>query len=153
MLNPTNIRLNKVMRRILLIVAALVSVAGCGGEPDMAQVTGEVLTKDGQPCEGALVVFHPQSEAQVNDPKPVATTDSNGRFALTTHELNDGALPGEYGVTVVWNKAESEGKMSLTGEGGGVTDQLQGRYGDPRNPKLTATVVPGGPNEFKFQVN
>lgn len=118
----------------------------------MVKVTGEVVTADGKPCDGALVVFHPQAPEKVNDPKPVATTDENGRFILTTHQLEDGAPEGEYGVTVVWNKAVSDGKMSLSGEGGAVTDQLGGRYGDPQAPKLTATVKASESNDFKFEV-
>lgn len=136
------------------VAALMVGVTGCGNSaPPMAVVNGQVVTADGDPCGNALVVFHPRGEGKVNGPKPVATADDQGRFVLTTHVKDDGAEPGEYGVTIVWNQPEKESKFSLSGEGGGGgPDKLSGRYGDPSNPKLTAVVEPGKENSFRFEV-
>lgn len=107
----------------------------------------------GAPCDGALVVFHPLASDRVNDPKPVATTDANGNFSLTTFALDDGAIEGDYGVTIVWNVPDKEAKFSLSGEGGGGgTDKLQGRYGNPSSPKLKATVKAQDGNTFNFDL-
>jgi hypothetical protein len=118
-------------------------------------VSGAVITTSGEACDGALVVFHPRDAGRENDAKPVATTDAEGRFELTTFAEGDGALPGEYGVTIVWNKPAEEGKISLFGDEGsapGGQDRLGGRYGIPKSPKLEATVTPDGENEFRFEV-
>lgn len=131
-----------------------VLLAGCGGgpaRPAAVPAKGKVSLK-GQPVGGALVVFHPKAPGREQAEKPFATTKDDGTFALTVYEEGDGAPEGDYGVTVVWNKAAKAAKMSLGGEGGGGTDQLGGRYADPRNPKLTATVKKGGPNEFAFEL-
>ena len=80
---------------------------------------GTVKTKSGRPCDNALVVFHPLEKERLNDAKPVGKTDSNGSFVLTTFAENDGAIPGEYGITIVWPGQEAKSsKLSITGEGG-----------------------------------
>jgi hypothetical protein len=138
---------------LLLIYMTMLFTAGCGGQSTICvPVSGTVVTKAGKPCDGALVVFHPTAEGQINGPKPVGTTDENGKFILTTEVLNDGARVGHYGVTIVWNKPSKEASFSLSSEGGGGgADQLAGRYGDPSNPKLFADVV-DGESDLRFEV-
>ncbi|MFN7733780.1 MAG: hypothetical protein ACK5OB_17925 [Pirellula sp.] len=134
---------------------SMLAMLGCsptGVAPVPAR--GVVKTKSGTPCEGALVVFHPQEKGRVNDPKPVATADASGNFVLTTMALNDGAVPGDYGVTVVWpSKSNGERELSLSGEGGGGgADQLGGRYGDPRTPAIKLTIPAQGNTDIQLQV-
>jgi hypothetical protein len=117
-------------------------------------VRGVVKTKSGQPCDGALVVFHPQAKDRLNDPKPVATTDSSGNFSLTTFAENDGAVPGDYGVTIVWPAKSGQSELSLSGEGSsGGKDQLNGRYGDPRSPQIQVTVPASGKSDLALEVD
>jgi hypothetical protein len=144
------------IRRIAGCVILLVSLVGMGcgsgnGRPKVYAAKGTV-TSNGKPVGGALIVLHCKDKGRENDPKPVATTKDDGTFALTTFESDDGAPAGEYGVTIVWNEKPKAGKMSLSGEGAAVQDKLAGRYGDPRNPKLSASVTAAGPNQFTFDV-
>jgi hypothetical protein len=77
-----------------LIVAVLLA-AGCGGAGKPVKVRG-VVTLDGTPLSGATVSFEPSSEG-----RPAGgVTDKDGVFRLTTYRSEDGALPGEYRVTV-----------------------------------------------------
>lgn len=142
------------MIRFLACLFVVASLIGCGGsgKPKTYPVTGTVKYR-GQPCPGALVVFHPRGAGRENDPKPVATVKDDGTFVISTFGEADGAAAGEYGITVVWNIKAKESKFSLSGEGGSGTDKLAGRYGDPRNPKLNATVNAAGPNTFGFNVD
>lgn len=120
----------------LMVVAVLV---GCGGpsKPARAPVSGKVVTKEEKECDGALVVFHASAPGRATDAKPVGTTGADGSFALGSFEANDGAIPGDYGVTIVWPASPKSAQISLSSEGGcGGADQLAGRYGDPRNPKI-----------------
>jgi|LakMenEpi03Aug12_release.lakeMendotaPanAssembly.Ray.scaffolds.fasta_scaffold42996_6 hypothetical protein len=130
-------------------------VAGCGsGEPSRFPAKGKVQTSTGQPCGGALVVFHPQEEDRKSAVKPFATTKEDGSFELMTMQPGDGAAAGGYAVTIVWNDSGKGSKLSLSGEGGGGgQDRLGGRFGDPQNPKFKVEVVDGQPNIFDFQVN
>jgi hypothetical protein len=140
-------------RRALALAVTLVALTGCGGgTPPVEKAEGTVTVK-GQPAAGALVVFHPKDAGRENDPKPVATVRDDGTFTLTTFADGDGAPAGEYGVTVVWNAKGKEAKLSLSSEGGAGADRLGGRYGDPRQPKLSATVKKGEPNTFKFALD
>ena len=138
-------------------VAALAAVVvGCQRgpvRPATAPVAGRVVTKDGSPCDGALVVFHPSAPGRGTDAKPVGKTADDGAFSLTTYEAGDGAVPGSYGVTVVWPGKPKEAKMSLSGEGGGGSvDRLAGRYGDPASPKITADVPKEGLPDLVVEV-
>jgi len=128
---------------------------GCSSSgPVPVSVKGTVKTKKGQPCDNALVVLHPTAKDRLNDPKPVATTDAEGKFVLTTFAVDDGALPGDYSVTVVWpGKSGPESKFSLSGEGAaGGADQLKGKYGNPSQPLLKATVPAQGGADLMLEV-
>ncbi len=135
------------------ILTAMVALgAGCSSPPRIAPVSGKITYK-GVACDGALVVFHPLESERVNDPKPVANTAGDGTYKLTSFAENDGAEPGEYGVTVVWNAPVKDAKMSLSGEGSAGSDRLKGKYGDPAAPKLKAKVELGKVNEINFELD
>jgi hypothetical protein len=72
---------------------AVLACAGCGGGP--VPVSG-VVTLDGQPLPQATVTFLPLGQGRTAS----GFTDAEGRFHLSTLEQRDGALPGEYKVTV-----------------------------------------------------
>lgn len=131
-----------------------VVVAGCGGtQKEMVVVSGKVLAAGGKVCNDALVVFHPLDAGKVNGPKPFAKTDASGNFKLTTDVEGDGAEPGNYGVTIVWQAAEKEAKMSLSGEGENAgPDILKGKYANPGQPLIKAEVKAGQPNTFEWTV-
>ncbi|MBM4096771.1 MAG: hypothetical protein FJ261_08345 [Planctomycetes bacterium] len=145
------------LRTILLYGLVAMVGLGCGADRKLQVVkaSGEVLV-GGKPAEGALVVFHPQEKDRERDVKPFAKTDAQGKFVLNTYEEGDGATPGEYKVTIVWNKADGPApKFSFSEEGGKSTgpDRLGGRYGNPANTSLWKTVKKGEANLFKFELN
>jgi len=90
----------------LLLTAApvlMVSLVGCSSEdkwtknlPETVPATG-VVTLDGEPVEGASVVFAPVPPDQY---PANALTDSSGRFELKAFPSKDGAVPGSYQVGV-----------------------------------------------------
>lgn len=145
------------MRFTILSFALLCSVAfGCTpSTPGPVAAKGTVMTKGGRPCDNALVVFHPLEKDRINDPKPVGKTDTQGGFVLTTFAENDGAIPGEYAITVVWPGQNSKSsKLSMTGEGGAAgADQLKGKFGDPSKPLLKATIPSQGAPDLAFEVD
>jgi len=150
-------RKNLTPLRLASLWCALLSISlGCGAnESSPVSVKGIVKSKSGRPCNKALVVFHPTDKERVNDPKPVATTDEEGRFALTTFRQSDGARPGEYAVTVVWPGQDSRGeKISLTGEGGSSgADRLKGKYGNPSKPLLRASIPREAVDDLLLEVD
>lgn len=136
----------------LILLATL--TLGCGSSgPAMELVSGKISKQDGKPCDNALVVFHPQDPKRLNDPKPFAKTDSQGAFQLTTQIEGDGALIGNYGVTIVWHGVEKQTKLSLSGEGqGSSVDKLNGKYANPNKPLFSVEVKEGTENRFDLTV-
>jgi hypothetical protein len=91
----------------------------------------------------------------LNDPKPVATAEDSGEFVVRTFTMDDGAVPGEYGVTVVW-PGENQGNsgLSLSGEGSsGGADRLGGKYGNPKDPKIKVTIPANGDLNMKIEID
>ncbi len=75
-------------------------ISGCGERPvPTYPVVGQVFYR-GQPLAEAQVVFHCVDDSKQTANRPMAFTDSNGHFALTTMKPGDGAPPGEYAITV-----------------------------------------------------
>jgi hypothetical protein len=80
----------------LLAMALLASGSGCGGPAKPVKVEG-VVTLDGKPVKGATVTLFPQDGAAHS---ASGFTDPGGVFRLTTYSVGDGAIPGDYKVTV-----------------------------------------------------
>ena len=74
----------------------LFTVVGCGGPkgPAVTVVSGTVML-DGEPLDGASVVFHPTSSSGLAG---AGKTSADGTFGLTTFRATPGAgvVPGEY---------------------------------------------------------
>jgi hypothetical protein len=71
-------------------------LCGCGTRIKPIPVSG-IITEEGKPLKDARVTFNPvASGGRI----AFGQTDEQGRFKLTTFNHNDGALPGQYKVTV-----------------------------------------------------
>lgn len=141
---------------VVALPVLMVVFLGCSNNTARTVASRGVLkTSKGEACEGALVVFHPLEKGRVNDPKPVATVDASGSFVLRTHTQDDGAEPGEYGVTVVWlGPAVGAKEFSLSSESAsGTTDRLGGKYGNPKDPKFKVTIPPDGNQAIELKVD
>src|SRR5437773_10785720 len=95
----------------LAVVAAFLVLAGfgCGGKDQPVKVEG-VVTLDGEPVEGAIVSFLPD---EGGGRFAHGLTAKDGSFRLTTYKPDDGALRGDYRVTVTLipdDDDEDEGK-------------------------------------------
>jgi hypothetical protein len=110
-------------------------MAGCGG-PKPNAVRGKVTYK-GAPVEGASVIFHPKGQTGPGVVRPVGLTAADGTFALKTAG-EDGAPPGDYDVTIIWEKPPPGGWV-----GENRQDALGGKYAVPGKSGLNATVQSG----------
>ncbi len=138
-----------------LLALMVLTLIGCGGSVDVnrpkrSPVSGVVTYKQ-QPVEGATVIFIPVGST----PGAAARTDASGRFQLQTFDPNDGAVPGDYRVTVQ--------KVEITTTGTAKTDDeelppgeqrslIPEKYGVANLSGLTATVADGGENSFSFDL-
>jgi hypothetical protein len=78
-----------------------------------------------------------------------ATTDTAGRFALSTHvgggKLKSGIVPGKYVVSISkLDTAPAKNTFSPP------KNLLPPKYADPKTSLLTAEVVAGQTNDFQF---
>ncbi len=94
------------MKRIqkfqLIVAGALLFLAGCGSGTDEWVEAREkvypasgVVTLNGQPVEGATVIFH----SATKNISAQGMTDEDGRYYVTTYEDNDG-VASKHVVTV-----------------------------------------------------
>lgn len=150
------------LRLATLTLGALVIglAVGCGeSEPpppmpsSLVMVTGKV-TLDGQPLEGAMLIFFPQSTGGVMG---YGVTDSTGNYAMETRGA-DGPVPGigsgSYRV-MVSRFLKPDGTAPLDPSeppaNSGARESLPPQYSSPTDSKLRAVVGASG-GQFNFDV-
>lgn len=120
-----------------LAVCLLVAMSGCGPAGKLARVRGTVRYK-GQPLSNAYIAFLPE---QPGERIATGTTDSGGRYRLTTFQGFDGAVLGRHRVVV---RAEavppgpSRAADDITHRPGKLLTPT--RYSSPETSGLTAAV-------------
>lgn len=125
--------------RILGVWALLCLMAGCSGEtgPRCFPVSGTIQL-DKQPLTDAMIVFHPLDSDAPDVQKPLAYSNKDGDFELTTNQPNDGAPPGEYAITVELRELKQDGDQMIR-DGRNL---LPERYRDAAKSGLKFTVEP-----------
>ena len=101
---------------VYLAIIALSSMVGCPrsaiDHPETREVTGNV-TFNGATVAGAMVSFSPKAD---DGYAAVGVTDNQGNFTLQTFETADGAVPGDYAITVSKSVQESYEDEGSTAE-------------------------------------
>jgi hypothetical protein len=116
---------------VVCLLAALLAVSGCGAPsgPPQFQVTGQVLV-NGKPYPYVVVQFHNQDpNVTGNASVPVAATEPDGTFRLSTNGEKDGVVTGDYVVTFFW-----------TDNGPGFTDLLGGKYSRKESSEFRVSI-------------
>jgi hypothetical protein len=117
----------------------LLLASGCGSGLSVPQpVTGQVQFNN-RPLAEAEITFHPKGDYPKDWPKPKAYADANGRFTLTTLKPNDGAVPGDYAITVELHAKKQLGE-ELVRDG---PNQLPAKYADPHGTPFNHRVQAG----------
>lgn len=151
----------------LLVLVSL--VLGCqrrsrGNIPQTAPVSGVVLL-DGQPVEGAMVVFVPTQSPGFG---AYAMTDSSGRFQLKSSEDVSGAVPGNYLVQVTKLVTSTGGAQFVVQEdvehaqaaGGSVSQEatvtknvLPEKYSNAKTSGIEVTVPASGLDNVEIKLS
>jgi hypothetical protein len=115
------------------------SICGCDGGPRLVPVSGSI-TVDGQPAEGAILIFHPSDPS--TQMLATGSTRSDGRFDLVSN-TKPGIVPGTYKVTVVWPdpKIKPTDAQRMTGMFEEGPDLLKGRYETPAKSVLSVEIT------------
>lgn len=116
-------------RNLLLAVITAVfgiAVSGCGGGAQKPVKVSGVVTLEGEPLSGVIVVFNPMKGSA----SPASgKTDDKGEFDLTTKSFQDGAVPGEYKVTITSPE-----------ESGGENNDMKEFGQNPNNPEMLKKI-------------
>ena len=113
----------------------------------VAPVTGKVTFR-GHAVEGARVSFVPTEATAGKRFVSLGTTDSDGRFSLSTFTSGDGAVPGSYKVLIA-NRQETPDPKQPDSPDKIARDVLPPRYGNASRSELRAEVK-RGTNHFEF---
>lgn len=146
---------------LLLVACSLATSLGCNSEPPddrpaRAKVTG-MVTLAGSPVAEARIQFHAVNKSQ----GAIGKTKTDGTYTLTTYEAGDGALPGDYVVTISKTEVASglteEEKLKMQEMGRPVpspkTSELMPKaYTKSASSPLKVTVTADGDNHFDFDV-
>jgi hypothetical protein len=148
-------------------LAAVLLGVGCGSKANNFVKVSGIVTLDGAPVADAKVTYYPSS----GEAPALGIADSAGRFQLSTFDLkslksNDGALPGEYRVTVEMPSPTGRDPGSPDGlrvghidrekamaKGGRKTTDvkvLHANYADVSTTPLKQVVPPPGTVELKL---
>jgi hypothetical protein len=125
---------------LYLLPFALATCTACSGRH---VVQGKVIYQ-GNPVKGAVVAFHPEG-GDWKSARHTGVTGEDGTFTLTTGK-EDGALAGEYRVTIIWPGERVERKSAVIStelDSSPPPDRLGGRYADAATTSLRATVKCG----------
>jgi hypothetical protein len=104
-----------------------------------APVSG-VVTLDGQPVEGATVLFTPM---EPGGKASKGVTDASGRYILKPAEAGGGVGPGTYGVSI---------KKTVAEDGDEAKHLLPQRFAEPTTSALTVEISTGV-NEFDIELS
>lgn len=158
---------DRVTRRCLplaLGMAMLAASCSRGDRPKVVPVTG-VITYHNLPVEDASVMFTPIGIGK--EKAATAVTDAAGKFQLSTFGQADGAVPGQYKVTVfksppaaetgdIENEVD-ENKVALQAADQELPETevkpfLPEKYASAGTTLLDANVKDGEKNEFSFEL-
>ncbi len=143
----------------LVCMAATASLlAGCGGGGEsvsgMVPVKG-TITMPGTDLAGLAVVFspiapaEPKAESKGRAPSASGKIGDGGAFTLGTRAPNDGAIPGEYKVSII---QPADGNNPTPTEDPRLA-KIPKAYQDAATTPLKATVAKDGANDLKLELN
>lgn len=121
--------------RFALLALGLVTTIGCGADDGLGQryrVYGTV-TYNGQPLPRGNISFAPDSATG----RAASGVIVDGSYSLTTLDPDDGALPGQYKVSVIAKEADPSSVTVEPKRRGKMTDEQKRRY-TAENPQLAA---------------
>jgi len=108
---------------VVLSVAAVVVVLGCGGDESglgrRYKVTGKV-TYNGASVPHGTVTFVPTNPSPKDGGRGATGQIEDGSYSLSTTGDNDGALPGDYNVAIVAMDIDMASAVSKGAAGGKI---------------------------------
>ncbi|MEZ6095945.1 MAG: hypothetical protein R3C03_17225 [Pirellulaceae bacterium] len=132
---------------LTLLLSYVLFTCGCrDGRPIVYPVLG-IVTMRGKPVADARVMFHAESGEDAL--RPIAITNSEGEFEMTTSNLNDGVPEGNFVITVERRAWIDEGDERVRrGE-----HELPVQFSSYETSPLQACVVPGKNERLELKLD
>jgi hypothetical protein len=119
----------------------LLACAGCSGEKAITTPVHGTLTYKGKPLFEGIVSFHAiKIDPGLPNRTPQGSVDASGHYSLSTFKLDDGAVPGDYAVTVFNPPAPDAIDEYSKAAAAPKSAALPPIYADPQRTPLKATV-------------
>jgi hypothetical protein len=130
-------------------ILPVVILLGCGPSRPRTVVVSGTVTYKKVPVQGASILFAPKGKGN----PALATTDVDGKYRLRTFAQGDGAIPGDYvvSITACIREAAATG-AARPAKPPKITWLIPEKYASVRTSGLTATVAPGQ-QEFNFDLD
>ena len=124
-------------------ILLLAFLNGCLESPPPVayRVSGRLFVDD-QLAGKANIAFHAVDIPKLKGRCPVAMTQRDGTFEMTTYAMQDGAPVGDYKVTVTWIDENTMPEDECECLDPLQHDRLSGKYADPETTSLLVTVLP-----------
>jgi len=125
----------------ILGAALLAALVGCGTKTEARlkahPVQGKV-TVAGKPEAGVRVTLYPKDPGNPKVRQAQGLTGPDGTFTLSTYVANDGAIEGDFAVTLQYLKLVDKGNGNVPGP-----NVLPEKYAKPQTTDITYHVNPG----------
>jgi hypothetical protein len=136
------------MRRVLAI-PALVLLAGCSNRapelPGVVPMKGKALLASGEPITAGRLIFSPKEG--LGGIEPFADLEKDGSFTITTYQLHDGCVPGQYTVSLSPYAFKGTSPTKLPSP-----PNIPSRYLSSANSDLVVDITPqSNPLTVKFK--
>ena len=144
------------------LILGTLAVAGCGGGPKLAPVSG-IVKVDGKPYPNAIVSFQPVGAKGAENPGrgSMGKTDKDDKFVLKYEGQEPGAVVGKHVVRIVTdgvfgvgqddNAAQGTGSDDYTPPKNVKADPIPPEWFNPDKPKHF-DVPPSGTDQANFEI-
>jgi hypothetical protein len=137
-------------RLVSFVILINLIISGCSSDDrDLAPVSGTVLF-NGKPLPNAGIIFTPDED---NTRVGIGSTDKDGKYRLTSFQINDGAKIGKHSVTIrAYEIPDGPPKAAddITNVRGKMLTPF--KYAKPETSGLTAEVARKN-NVIDFQIS
>jgi hypothetical protein len=133
---------------VLSFFVPFLMFSGCSGNlPKTSKVNGHV-TYEGNPLPDVMVSYI----STVGNPTAIGATDAKGEFVLSTFNLRDGAIPGEYNVSIAPMKPAPTFETASAAEIAAYKPPFPEHYFDAATSGFTVQVEQKKENLHQFDI-
>jgi hypothetical protein len=141
-----------IMAARLAALFILLPLCGCSGDKSLTTPVHGTVTYNGRPLSAGIISFHAvKIDPSFPNRTPQGSIDASGHYSLSTIKLDDGAVPGDYAVTVFNPPAPAPIDEYSKAASSPNVPPIPPVYADSQRTPLKATVH--GPQSVAEQID